>query len=475
MKYQKNLIGLLLFSVVGTYFHAQSVSMNFPKFAGKTYDFILFQGKDSRVQKGTIPQDGKFILEVPKELSPYTGMSRWLITGTQEGGGLDMIIPGHDFSVECLAAMPDNKNIIYKNNTENSLLETEYQHQKKIVDQFTAMSMATKAYSADHKNYSLYQKEVNSQKASYVSLQKDLQKKNNYASKFLKIVTVSMGMGGTLEDNEEMNKQELLRTIAEDIQWEAAFTSGHWDGMIAMFTELEKKDDGGTVFTADFKRIGDQLSDPKLYMAFAERVTYYLTQSGHDDIITKLSPVILGSGKIKSYAGMLAVYQKGTVGGKAPELVLSLQKDSNLPSGKVDFADPNYRKTLLVFYRSDCGHCDVLMQELASRQDEIKNSAVRLIALSADTDRKTFDDELGKLGWKSAASCDLKGMKGSNFMNYGVQATPTLFVIDQTGNIVSRESSVEPALKALSDPSKELWRKIRRPPRPAVPVQLQKQ
>lgn len=45
-------------------------------------------------------------------------MSRWLITGTKEGGGLDMYIPGRDFSVNCVVAQSRDENIIYKGNEE---------------------------------------------------------------------------------------------------------------------------------------------------------------------------------------------------------------------------------------------------------------------------------------------------------------------------------------------------------------------
>jgi hypothetical protein len=38
-------------------------------------------------------------------------MSRWLITGTAQGGGLDMAKPGQNFSVVCLSDTPDTANI----------------------------------------------------------------------------------------------------------------------------------------------------------------------------------------------------------------------------------------------------------------------------------------------------------------------------------------------------------------------------
>ncbi|SMO72790.1 Peroxiredoxin [Chryseobacterium rhizoplanae] len=471
MYYKNKLILIIIFLSTTISISGQSVSMYFPHFAGKTYDFILFQGKDTKVQKGTIPADGRFTLEVPKELSPYTGMSRWLITGTQEGGGLDMIIPGHNFSVECTSAIPDNKNIIYKNNDENSFLNSRYSAQKSIVDRFVAMNMVIKAYPKDDKNYSLYQKELAIQKDRYTGFQKNLEKNKDYASGFLQTVNLTNGLGGALKENEEDNRKEILRTITENISWTSLYSSGHWDGVIAIFTDLEEKKDGGQIFTTDFKRIGDRISDNKLYTEFTDRITYYLTQSGNDNIIAKLSPIVLGSGKITSYNGILSVYQKATPGNKAPDLTISSFENGSNVAKKIDFTDAQYQKTLLVFYLSDCGHCETEMKMLAEKQGDLLKSKIRLIAISGDTDQKVFKDGVDKLQWKATLSCDLQGMKGDNFMNYGVHATPTLFVIDQRGNIVTRESTAESALKALADPSTELWRKIRKPPRPYVAPQ----
>ncbi|WP_426478042.1 TlpA family protein disulfide reductase [Chryseobacterium sp. CBSDS_008] len=450
----------------------QAVSMYFPHFAGKSYDFIVFQGKDTRVQKGVIPSDGRFTLTVPRELSPYRGMSRWLITGTQEGGGLDMIIPGHDFSVQCTASVPDNKNIVYKDNDENSLLGTMYNEQSAIVGRFTSMVMAGKAYPKDHKQYGVFTKELGLQKDRYAGFEKALMNNKDYASAFLRMVNLTNGLGRSLQENEDDNKKELIRTITQDIPWEGLYTSGHWDGVLAVFTDLEDKKDGGEALVNDFQRIGDKISDHALYTAFAERVTYYLTQSGNDDIIARLSPVILNSGKITSYSGIMSVYQKAVPGSKAPELSLHLIGTWPEVTGKMDFTDTRYQKTLLVFYSSGCGHCDEVMKTLAGKLEDLNKSKVRVMAISADTDRKICEQASVKLPWKGMISCDTQGMKGINFMNYGVQATPTLFIVDQWGNITSRLGSADDALKALTDPSTELWRKIRRPPRPYVPPQL---
>ena len=75
---------------------------------------LLSSEMNKKVYSGAIPANGKFTLNIPKEYSTYNGMSRWLITGTAEGGGLDMYIPGKDFSVGCTEDKPSEKYYLYE-------------------------------------------------------------------------------------------------------------------------------------------------------------------------------------------------------------------------------------------------------------------------------------------------------------------------------------------------------------------------
>jgi len=91
-------IGLLLLTCNT---QAQNIHMEFTAFAGKTYDFIIFKGdKQVIAQQDTIPQGGEFVLTIPKKYSPYKVMCRWLITGTKDGGGLDIML--YSMSLELL-------------------------------------------------------------------------------------------------------------------------------------------------------------------------------------------------------------------------------------------------------------------------------------------------------------------------------------------------------------------------------------
>lgn len=152
---------------------AQNINMYFPHFAGKTYDFIIFQGGQQRiVYQGTIPEDGKFTLSIPEENKPYKGMSRWLITGTKEGGGLDMFIPGRDFSVSCNEATPNNSNIIYANNDYNKELNNLHKKQESILSRYEVMNQALRVFSDKDKNYRVLKQNFKSKRMLIVIFKK---------------------------------------------------------------------------------------------------------------------------------------------------------------------------------------------------------------------------------------------------------------------------------------------------------------
>ena len=54
---------IAFFSIINI--NAQNIQMEFPEFAGKSYEFKIFQGEDIIVDKVSIPPDGKFTLSIP--------------------------------------------------------------------------------------------------------------------------------------------------------------------------------------------------------------------------------------------------------------------------------------------------------------------------------------------------------------------------------------------------------------------------
>jgi hypothetical protein len=112
---------------------AQTINLEFPYFAGQTYEFTIFQGdKRIKLKEDTIPKGGKVQLIIPENYKGYKGMAQWYFTNSARGGGLDLIINNEDFSVTCLDSIPTTESIVYKNTQENIFDKSNYQKQQKL-------------------------------------------------------------------------------------------------------------------------------------------------------------------------------------------------------------------------------------------------------------------------------------------------------------------------------------------------------
>ncbi|MEN5133241.1 alkyl hydroperoxide reductase [Elizabethkingia anophelis] len=279
--------------------NAQEIKMDFPKFSGKSYDFVIFQGVESKtVVQGVIPENGKFTIKIPKEYAPYKGMSRWLITGTREGGGLDMFVLGKDYTVSCQAPEPNEKNIVFKGNESYKALNDLYRQQEGIYKRYESMLFATKSFSASDKNYTLFQNELIAQKEAYSLFQNALEKRDDYVSRFLQIVNITRGRGTVLFEREVDEADNVANYIADRMDWETLYTSGHWSSVITTWVSihgniLQDKDR----FVNEFKLISSKIKDPEKYTDFVERVLYPLKEQNKSDYIVAITTCIKDSGK----------------------------------------------------------------------------------------------------------------------------------------------------------------------------------
>lgn len=283
----KKVLGYLLLGIISFSLHAQEISMSFPKFSGKSYDFIIFQGSEQKtIYQGVIPEGGKFTLSVPEEYKGYEGMSRWLITGTKEGGGLDMYIPGHDFSVSCEEDKPSEENIIYGNNNGNGALNKLYKEGEGIVLRYDLMLRATNLFNNNDKNYKVFVNEYNNQRKAYDNFQKELSQRGDYISDFVRIVNITQGIGTRLYDNEKYKGENIAGYIVNDMNFEYLYTSGHWwsvlNGWVGIHTRVLKNPNR---FKEDFKRISKKLKSETMQKDFRNRVESFLKEEGHADYI----------------------------------------------------------------------------------------------------------------------------------------------------------------------------------------------
>lgn len=435
---------------------AQSIRMEFPAFAGKTYDFVIFQGsKAEKVMQDTIPQNGKFMLTIPAEYAPYTGMCRWLLTNSEQGGGVDMAIPGHDFAISCKSDKPDNTNIIYTGFDAVNELNRLNTKQQKIIDRFETMSKASRLYDKASPLYGSFQKEKEVQAKAYIDFQEDLKKNSNYNARFLPIVNLVQGYADRLSADDNKKGQIFNEFITQKINIQDLYVSGHWEGIVQSWVmyQVNVVNDKAK-FAQDFTQISNRIKNPLHYTDFVGKMTFFLTQYGKDAYIDAIGKTVLASGKVSEYLGSMQVYQKSMVGTQAPNLVITehigkladhnhsttVLKSSELSTG-------NYSQTLLVFYQSGCGPCEVLMQQLPQKYEALKAKGIRIISLSADEGETLYQNSSRDYPWPDKY-CDFEGKAGVNFTSYGVKGTPTLILLDKAGMIVKKAANLEELLQS---------------------------
>lgn len=298
------------------FLYGQNIEMSFPKFGGKSYDFIIFQGAESKtIYKGVIPDDGKFVLEIPADYAPYTGMSRWLITGTREGGGLDMFIPGYDFSVSSDSSLPNEKTIVYKDNAYNTELSILYKTQEKTINRYESMRQLVQVFTKKDPHYDLYKDVLNKEESDYSLFHKQLNKRSDYISHFLRIVNITRGLGMKFSDSETERAKDINNYMVNDMKWDYLYTSGHWyiviNSWLDIHTKLFKDPD---LFRLEFEKISNKLTLPQMYISFVERIAYFLKDQDLKDYIMKISPLVRSSNKILDYSAPLDIFEEGYKG-----------------------------------------------------------------------------------------------------------------------------------------------------------------
>jgi thiol-disulfide isomerase/thioredoxin len=401
------------------------------------------------LQNDTIPKGGKVQLTIPERYKGYKGMALWYITNSRDGGGLDLVINGEDFSVTCLDSIPSSKSIVYKNTKENIFSNSNYQEQQAIFAKHDAMLYATRAYDKNHKLYPVFDKEYAVIIEAYNQYVKALKNTNLYAARFREITNITMGIGSIITQDENLKAKNINDIIVNQLDYEVLYTSNHWGGVINNWVQLQTmvlKDDEQMIKEA--RTLLNRMPNNQIYTDFVNSLTYELTKAGKDNIIAALMQEIKAGNKLQNYNAHLSIYEKDLTG-KAPNLeIIEHTDDINGHSQvekTIDLSKMKGKHTLLVFYQSGCGPCEELMTGLQRNFKDLTAKGIELITISADTDENIFKNAAAQFTWENKY-CNLKGMDGINFQNYAVIGTPTLFLIDKKGKVLQKMATISEVL-----------------------------
>lgn len=120
-----------------------------------------------------------------------------------------------------------------------------------------------------------------------------------------------------------------------------------------------------------------------------------------------------------------------TIGTEAPNFILT-DNEGNV----IDLSKIKAEKILLVFYSTQCPHCQILLPKLSTLKKERKN--LKIIAVSLDYNKNEWIEFLDENKIDLININDSKGWEGEFAKRFYIYATPTMFLIDSEKKIIGK-------------------------------------
>ena len=374
-------LSVLAFSLKG-----QKINITLPGDANKSYVFLLNKGiKQDTIQKGNISFTGEIVVHIPDKDKGYIGMGTLHI---KDKSPLNIIIDDNDFSVKQGA---DGK-YKFTNSPENSYL------------------------------YSIMQEQV------FPEDNTDL-----YASYFVNIIRYMQSLNKAVQGISLKEKADVRAYALENLDMEKLYTSSVWHDVIDGLVRLNPGQQG---MAQDMVTLLKRVKSQEVFEHLADNLIMITEQFGWDDAFDIIVPYIEESGRIEVPQGnmftafALAKVRKGMIAPDIKGLKPSLKESKAL-------------KTLLVFYQPDCDNCHTQLEKLIKVYPELNQKGVRVVSISSDHLKESFEKDKRWFPWPDSDKlCDFEGFSGTNYLNYGIMATPTFFLLDKEQKVIKRYALV---------------------------------
>ncbi|WP_163304816.1 peroxiredoxin [Dysgonomonas sp. 521] len=418
-----------LFFMVVAGLNAQTISVDFAFYPDSDISLCLKRAMVcDTVFRGRLDDKGRTQIAIPDAYSDYRGMAS--ITAGQ--GQLDFIVsPGENPVIRCAEEYPYGGNTLFSSSPENEALQGWFVPQVKRQQKIMLLTGLEDIYDREDAFLSLLAKEKALQEAGQQSFEGELEASPLYAARFIRLYNFLSRDVQALVMADSVQMQTVRKYVQNNLDIEALYTSGLWynvlNGLLALY-------DKGTPYHMDF--IGDmslllkRTKQDKIYTTLSENLFAICESMGWNDLEEHLTNFLTNDGRIKEPTGKLKLLMnlyKLNVGSKAPALSQGV-----LPEGNV----------LLVFHETGCGNCTTELQQLKDNYPLLKEKGYEVVSVAADMNRETFDNISASFPWKQKY-CDLQGISGTDFRNFGILGTPTIYLIGQNGIVQGRYARLQ--------------------------------
>ena len=127
----------------------------------------------------------------------------------------------------------------------------------------------------------------------------------------------------------------------------------------------------------------------------------------------------------------LELIKKLAIGQPAPDFTTT-----DIDGNVVILKDIKAKKTVLLFWASWCPHCDEIMPVINTYYGDKSN--LEVIAISIDESKDDLLKSLKDTGYDWINVAELKGWNGEIINEYGIVATPSVFILDENKKIIGK-------------------------------------
>lgn len=135
----------------------------------------------------------------------------------------------------------------------------------------------------------------------------------------------------------------------------------------------------------------------------------------------------------KELENKIELIKKLAIGQPAPDF-----ETVDLQGNLFRLSDLGADRTILVFWASWCTHCDEILPKIKTAYNPKNKRELEVVAISIDNSKNDVENAIEKNGYQWINIAELQGWNGPVVEEYGVSATPTIFILDKNKNILAK-------------------------------------
>lgn len=150
----------------------------------------------------------------------------------------------------------------------------------------------------------------------------------------------------------------------------------------------------------------------------------------------QLSELCVNTERKTELENRIELIKKLAIGKIAPDFSLT-----DINGNVISLSEINSEKTILVFWASWCPHCIEIMPVLQDFYNSNTRDKLEIIAISVDAEETEYLEAVNSHSYNWINIAELKGWDGPTIMEYGIHATPSIFILDKDKKILAKPTN----------------------------------